>query len=138
MDGLHADGEGGFDVFGAVVEEEDVCGRGLEAFGGVEVDGGFGFGEVEGVGPGVVVEGFDPGVAGAEAGLHGVGHVGEDAGGDAGSLETLCPVEHGWVEGGPESTSAAMRAVSWAGVRTIRAPAAALFQKASAVRSPRS
>ena len=35
----------------------------------------------------MVVEGFDPGVAGAEAGFHGVGHVGEDAGADAGALE---------------------------------------------------
>ena len=37
-------------------------------------------------------------IAGAKACLHGVGHVGEDAGADAGSLETLRPGEHGWVE----------------------------------------
>ena len=101
MDGLHADGEGGFDVFRAVVEEEDVCGRGLEAFGRVEVDGGFGFGEIDGVRPGVVGEFVDPGVAGAEARLHGAGHVGEDAGGDARLLKTARPGEHEWVEGGP-------------------------------------
>ena len=98
LDGLHADGEGGFDVFGSVVDEEDVGGWGAETFGGVEVDGGFGLGEIEGVGPGVVVEGVDPGVAGAEACLHGVGHVGEDAGADAGALEALGPVEHGGIE----------------------------------------
>ena len=40
--------------------------------------------------------------AGDEAGRHGVGHVGEDAGADAGALETLRPVDHGEVELGPE------------------------------------
>ena len=60
LDGLHAYCEGGGNVFGAVIDEEDVCGRGVEALGGVEVDFGFGLGEVEGVGPGVVVEGFYP------------------------------------------------------------------------------
>ena len=39
----------------------------MEAFGGVGVDGGFGLGEVEGVGPGVVVEGVEPVEAGDEA-----------------------------------------------------------------------
>ncbi len=75
---------------------------GAEAFGGVVVDFGLGLGEVEGVGPGVVVEGFDPGVTGAETGFHGVGHVGEDAGAHAGALEALGPVDHGGVELGPE------------------------------------
>ena len=102
VDGLHADGEGGFDVFRAVVDEEDVGRWGAEAFGGVEIDGGFGFEKVEGVGPGVVVEGFDPKVAGAEACLYGVGHVGQDAGADAGALEALRPFEHGRVELRPE------------------------------------
>ncbi len=60
LDGLHACGEGGGDVFGLVVDEEDVFGWGLQAFGGVLVDRGLGLGEVEGVGPGVVVEGFEP------------------------------------------------------------------------------
>ena len=115
LDGLHADGVGGRDVFGAVVDEEDVVGWGVEAFGGVAVDGGFGLGEVEGVGPGVVVEVVDPGVAGAEACLHGVGHVGEDAGGDAGSLEACGPGEHGRVEVDQRSMSAAMRSASWSG-----------------------
>ena len=101
LDGLHAGGEGGFDVFGAVVDEEDVWGWGGEAFGGVAVDGWLGFGEVESVRPGVVVEGFDPGVQGAETDLHGVGHVGEDADADAGALETLRPVDHGRVELAP-------------------------------------
>jgi hypothetical protein len=101
FDGLHAGGECGVDVLGLVVDEEDVFRWGLQALGGVAVDCGFGFGDVEGVGPGVVVEGFDPGVAGAESGLHGAGHVGEDAGADAGALEALDPVEHRWVEGGP-------------------------------------
>jgi hypothetical protein len=101
LDGLHAGGEGGFDVFGAVVDEEDVSGWGLETFGGVAVDGWLGLGEVEGVRPGVVVEGFDPGMEGAETGLHGVGHVGEDADADAGALETLRPVDHGRVELAP-------------------------------------
>ncbi len=44
LDGLHACGEGGFDVVGAVVDEEDLSGRNAEAFGGMVVDGGFGFG----------------------------------------------------------------------------------------------
>ena len=101
LDGLHAGGEGGGDVLGSVVEEEDVFGRSLQALGGVIVDLGLGLGEIDGVGPGVVVEGFDPGVAGAEASFHGVGHVGEDARGDAGALELRDPGEHGWVEGGP-------------------------------------
>ncbi len=112
LDGLHAGVEGGGDVFGLVVDEEDVFGRSLEAFGGVLVDLGLGLGAVDGVGPGVVVEGFDPGVTGAETGFHGVGHVGEDAGADAGALELFDPGEHGWVEGGPESVSASMRASS--------------------------
>ena len=102
LDGLHAGGEGSGDVLGSVVEEEDVFGRGLEALGGVVVDLRFGLGEIDGMGPGVVIEGFDPSVAGAKACFHGVGHVGEDAGGDAGALELGDPGEHGWVEGGPE------------------------------------
>ena len=57
LDGLHAGGDGGFDVVLTVVDEEDMGGVGLEAFGGVDVDGGFGLGEIEGVGPGAVVEG---------------------------------------------------------------------------------
>ena len=101
LDGLHAGGEGGGDVLGSVVEEEDVFGRGLKALDGVQVDLGLGLGEIDGVGPGVVVEGFDPGMAGAEASFHSVGHVGEDAGGDAGALELSDPGEHGWVKGGP-------------------------------------
>ena len=102
LDGLHAGGDGGGDVFGTVVDEEDVFGWGGEAFGGVAVDFGLGLGEVEGVGPGVVVEGFDPGVASAESGLHGIGHVGEDAGTNTGALEALDPVDHGRVELAPE------------------------------------
>jgi hypothetical protein len=102
LDGLHADGECGGYVFGAVVDEEDVGGRSGEAFGGVEVDSGFGLGEVEGVRPGVMVEGFYPGMAGAEAGFHGIGHVGEDSGADAGALEALDPIEHGRIDEAPE------------------------------------
>ena len=102
LDGLHSGGEGGGDVFGAVVDEEDVGGGGGHAFGGVAVDGGFRLGDVEDVRPGVVVEGLDPGMAGAEAGLHGVAHVGEDAGADAGALEAVDPVEHGRIELAPE------------------------------------
>src|SRR3981189_652266 len=80
VDGLHADGYGCVDIFEAVVEEEDNFRCGTEAFGGVEVEGGFGFGEIDGVRPGVVVEGIDPLVTGSEAGFDGVGHVGEAAG----------------------------------------------------------
>jgi len=102
LDGLHADSESGVDVFGLVVDEEDVGGWGVEAFGCVEVDGGLGLRKIHGVGPGVVVEGFDPVVAGAKACLHGVGHVGQDASADAGALQALDPLEHGWVELAPE------------------------------------
>ena len=101
LDGLHADGVGGFDVFGFVVEEEDVGRWGAQALGGMEVNGGFGFGEVDGVRPDVVGEFVDPAVAGAKAGFHRARHVGEDAGGDARLLKTARPGEHGWVEGGP-------------------------------------
>ncbi len=128
LDGLHADGVGGFDVFGAVVEEEDVGGWCVEALGGVEIDGRFGFGETEGVGPGVVVEGFDPGMTGAEAGFHGVGHVGEDASADAGAAKIFGPFEHGWIEVDQKSMSAAMSWESWVGVMVIPAPAAAWCQ----------
>jgi len=101
LDRLHADGESGFDVFEFVIEEEDVCRCGVEAFGGVEVDGGLGFGKVQVVGPGVVGEFVDPAIAGAEAGLHGAGHVGEDAGGEASLLKGVRPGEHRRIEGGP-------------------------------------
>ncbi len=101
LDGLHPGGECGVDVFDLVVDEEDVGGRGAHAFGGVAVDRRFGLGEVHGVRPGLMVEGLDPLMTRAEAKLHGVGHVGEDAGADACALETLNPVEHRRVEGGP-------------------------------------
>ena len=103
LDGLHADGQGGGDVFCTVVDEEDVGGWSAEAFGGVEVDGGLGFGEIEGVGPGVVVEFVEPAaVLCEEARFHGVGHVGEDADANTGALETLRPVDHGLIELAPE------------------------------------
>ena len=102
LDGLHAGGDSCDDVFWLVVDEENVGVWGAKAFGSVVVDFGLGLGEVEGVRPCVVVEGFDPMVSGAETGFHGVGHVGEDAGADAGSLETLSPVDHGDVELSPE------------------------------------
>ena len=44
-DGLHAGGLRGGDVFFAVVDEEDFGGGHVEAFGGVLVDGGVGFGD---------------------------------------------------------------------------------------------
>lgn len=101
LNGLHSDGVGGFDVLDAVVEEEDVGWRSVEALRGVVVDGVLGLGEVERVGPGVMIEVLNPGVLGSEAGLHGVGHVGEDADTNAGALQVACPVEHRWVEGAP-------------------------------------
>ena len=103
LDDLHAEVEGGGEVFGSVVDEEDVGGWSAEAFGGVEVDGGLGLGEVERVGPGVVVEFVDPFAVLCEQPCgHGVGHVGEDADADAVVLEALCPVDHRWVELSPE------------------------------------
>ena len=98
LDGLHAGAMGGVDVLLAVVDEEDVGGWGVEAFGGVGVDGGFGLGDVEGVGPGVVVEVVEPVESRDDAGRHRVADVGEDAGADAGALETLRPLDHGEVE----------------------------------------
>jgi hypothetical protein len=79
-----------------------VSGRGVEGLGSVEVDGGLGLGEVEGVRPGVVVEVLDPVVAGKQTDLHGVAHVGEDTGREAGALEGLRPLDHGKVELAPE------------------------------------
>ena len=102
LDGLHAGCDCSGDVFRFVVDKENIFGRSLEALGGVLVDLRLGLGAIDGVGPGVVVEGLDPCVAGTEPGLHGVGHVGEDAGADAGALELVDPGEHGRVEGGPE------------------------------------
>jgi hypothetical protein len=102
LDGLHAYGQGCGDVFGLVVDEEYVFGGSVEAFDGVEVDGGLRFGEVECVGPGVVIEGVEPVEFCEDAGCHGVGHVGEDAGRNVGALETLCPFEHWGVDLGPE------------------------------------
>jgi hypothetical protein len=102
LDGLHAAGDGGVDVLGLVVDEEDVGSWGLERLGGVTVDGGLGFGEVDGVGPDVVVKGFDPEMTSTEANLHVLWHVGEDAGTDAGALEASRPFEHGRVELRPE------------------------------------
>ena len=98
LDGLHAGGESGGDVFGFVVDEEDIFRGGLKAFDCVAVDGLFGLGEVEGVGPGVMVEGVEPEVLCEEAGGHGVADVGEDAGADAGLLKALREFEHGRVE----------------------------------------
>ena len=69
LDGLHAGSDGGGDVLGSVVEEEDVFWGSLEALGGVLVYLGLGFREIDGVRPGVVVEGFDPCVTGAETGF---------------------------------------------------------------------
>lgn len=102
LDGLHADDEGGGDVFGFVVNEEDVGGRGVETFGCVEVDGGIRFGGSECVGPGAVVKVGEPGVFLGESGGHAVADVGEDTCGDARALEALGPVEHGSVDQGPE------------------------------------
>jgi hypothetical protein len=102
LDGLHADRESGSDVFGFVIDEEDIFWRSSKAFGGVAVDGGFGFGEVERVGPGAMVEGAEPVVFFEEAGGHGVADVGEDAGADAGVLQTLGELEHGGVGLRPE------------------------------------
>jgi len=68
----------------------------------VEVDGWLGFGEVESVGPNAMVEGAEPVVSCDEAGGHCVADVGEDAGADAGTLETLRPREHGLVDLRPE------------------------------------
>lgn len=99
--GVHADGDCGFDVFAAVIDEKDVGWRGVETFGSVKIDGGFGFGEVYRVRPGMVGEVVDPAMAGAEAGLHWAGHIGEDAGGDSGVLKVECPGEHRRVDGGP-------------------------------------
>ena len=65
------------------------------------IDGGFGFGEVERVGPGAMVEGAEPVVFFEEAGGHGVSDVGENAGADAGVLQTLGELEHGCVEWRP-------------------------------------
>ena len=102
LEGLHACGESGGDVFGFVVEEEDVFRWGLKAISCVLIDLRFGLGAIDGVRPGVMVEGLDPCVARAESGFHGIGHVGEDAGADAGALEFVDPGEHGRVESGPE------------------------------------
>ena len=77
-------------------------GGGVEALGCVEVDGGVGFGYAEAVGEGVVSERGEPGEVGADAGLHLVAYVGEDAGLDAGSLEAGGPVDHGLIGLGPE------------------------------------
>lgn len=66
------------------------------------VDRGIGLGGFEAVGPGAVGKLVEPGVFAEDAGLHGIGHVGEDAGGDAGSVEALRPLGHGEVEVGPE------------------------------------
>ena len=74
----------------------------MERFGGVAVDGGFGLGEVEGVGPSTSVEVGKPIEAGDEAFGHGVADIGEDAGGDAGALEVLRPGQHGEVDLAPE------------------------------------
>ena len=102
LDGLHAGGAGCGDVLFAVVDEEDVGGWGSESFSGVAVDLEFGLSESERVRPGMVIEGFDPGVTSAETCLHGVGHVGEDAGADAGAMQTLHPIDHGRIELAPE------------------------------------
>src|ERR1700738_2419543 len=102
LDSLHSGGEGGLDVFEAVVDEEDVGRWGLERGRSAEVDGGLGFGEVEGVGPGAVVEVGEPVESREQAGGHGVADIGKDSGREAGPLEGLGPLEHRWVELAPE------------------------------------
>lgn len=102
LDGLHACGVGGCNVFGTVVDEEDVCRFGLESFGCDAVDFQFRLGQVESVGPSVVIEIVDPGVTGTKSCFHCVGHVGEDAGADAALLKAANPVEHWGVERAPE------------------------------------
>jgi hypothetical protein len=102
LNGLHAGSVGRLDVFWAVVDEEDVGGGGVKRLGGVDVDGGFGLGEVEGVGPSTSVEVGKPIEAGDEAFGHGVADIGEDAGGDAGSLKVLRPGQHREVDLAPE------------------------------------
>lgn len=102
LDGLHAGLAGGLDVVGAVVEKEDVPGTDAEAFGGVDVDDGVGFGGAEAVGEGVVMKIMHPGKAVEDAGFHGIAEVGKDAGADPGGLELGGPVDHGLVGLGPE------------------------------------
>ena len=102
MDGGHAGGAGGGDVFFAIIEEEDFGGWGGEAFGGVVVDGEVGFGHAEAVREGEVVEVLEPGEAGEDASLHLVADVGENSGFDVGALEGGGPVDHGLVGLGPE------------------------------------
>jgi len=102
LDGLHASGVGGLNIFDSVVEEEDVGRRNIQAFGGVMVDGKLGLGDVEDVGPGVVVEVLNPGIAGEQPGLHSIAHVREDAGGYARSLERLGPLKHRLIDPSPE------------------------------------
>ena len=102
LDGLHAGVAGGFEVFEFVVDEEDVEGGEAEAVGCMAVDGEVWLGGREPVGPGDVLEVSEPGVFADYAKFHLVGHIGEDAGGDAGALEALGPLGHGEVEIGPE------------------------------------
>ena len=100
--GLHTCGGGGGNVVFAVVDEEDVWGWGREAGCGVGVDDGFGLGEVECVGPSLMVEAGEPGAGGDDAAHHLVSDVGEDSGSDSGALEGEGPVDHGLVGAGPE------------------------------------
>lgn len=102
MDRVQAKGARGFDVFEAVVEEENLVGCDAERGDGVAIDSFVGLGETEAMGEDAHGEGRHPGEPGHDAFLHDITHVGENAGEQGVALQGGCPVDHGLVGHGPE------------------------------------
>ena len=88
-EGVPAQLLGGFDVFGAVVEEEDLGGRNAGDLFEHAVEGGIGFHGPMFEGEDVVLEAFEEGVVGADVPDGEVVGIGEDGGGAVGGLDAI-------------------------------------------------
>ena len=96
---MHAGMEGSLDILRFVIYEENVCRRSIEPLSGGFIDGFFGFGQAELIGPDAVIKAADPLELLQQALGHGIPDVGEDSGANAGALKPLCPIEQGYSAG---------------------------------------
>lgn len=102
LDGMQTNAPGGLDVLDAIVNEERGFCRVADAVDRVMVDALVRLGNPEAVREGVVLESREPGEAFDNSAFHGVADVGEDSGGDAGALQSDCPIDHRLIRLRPE------------------------------------
>lgn len=94
-DCLKTEAPGSIDIHLLVIEEERLFGAGSHPFAGEAVDGGIGLGHAQLTGEGEMAEAGQPGKLPAHVAGDLMRHVGEDGGGEAGTLERGGPGEHG-------------------------------------------